>query len=383
MKKHSPYLLSFIVLLIGCSVAALFGEVTLRLTLPNNIPELPPPQALDPYGENPYIVQRRPYLYFHIPFAEYTAKRSYYAVHYEINSNGFRGPEFPPKTKEYQRIIMVGDSMIEGAGNAFDTTSTYLLNQTLNLHGWEVLNAGVQGASPIYFAANIDRYLSLQPDIIIVVIYNNDLSEDRSREASYFRLPLLRWPQTLTLGTTDAPLWQHSRLLTFVQNQMNSYFDDTLSEIVHQHLQIRWENTEQIEIRKLSPYLIAPSLLDQYWQGSAKYLNLLATQVKNQNVELLIVNLAWEMLDPTYPPEMSRFIEALDEKVETWAQQQNLPFLSLLPTMQSALRQYTVNELIIVDDRHPTELGQRLIAEAIKPWLMQQLPINKVSTITH
>ena len=79
------------------------------------------------------------------------------------------------------------------------------------------------------------------------------------------------------------------------------------------------------------------------------------------------------MLDPTYPPEMADYIKALDIKVKTWAQQQNLPFLSLASTIQSALREYTANELVIVDDRHPTELGQRLIAEAIEPWLMQQL----------
>ena len=57
------------------------------------------------------------------------------------------------------------------------------------MYNYEVLNAGVQGASPIYYALNSTRYIDLKPDTIVLLLYENDLWEDRVRELNYEALP--------------------------------------------------------------------------------------------------------------------------------------------------------------------------------------------------
>ncbi|MCI5144002.1 MAG: SGNH/GDSL hydrolase family protein, partial [Candidatus Electrothrix sp. AR3] len=160
------------------------------LITPQMIPAPPSPDSIDPYQPNPYILQARLYFYFHIPKAVYTQARADYQVEYAINTKGFRGPEITiPKTEGIRRLVVIGDSIVEGHGNAFTKTFSYLLNDHFRNTGLEVVNAGVQGASPIYYATNAERYLSLQPDAVLIMLYENDIREDRIREAAYFKLP--------------------------------------------------------------------------------------------------------------------------------------------------------------------------------------------------
>ena len=59
------------------------------------------------------------------------------------------------------------------------------MNENLSSFGYEVINVGVQGGSPVYYATNLDRYLQFNPDIVVMILYENDLWEDRQRELNY------------------------------------------------------------------------------------------------------------------------------------------------------------------------------------------------------
>lgn len=71
--------------------------------------------------------------------------------------------------------------MVEGQGLRVNETLPFLLNKNLKMYNFEVLNAGVQGASPIYYALNTARYIDLNPDIIVLLLYENKFWEDRVR----------------------------------------------------------------------------------------------------------------------------------------------------------------------------------------------------------
>lgn len=110
--------------------------------------------------------------------------------HYNINNNGFRGPEFN-KIKESGtfRIIVVGDDSVFGLSSTSDVTTIpgYLqkkFNQEINYSKKvEVINAGIPSAFSLTETQLIKNHLiDYQPDLFIIYTGANDLN--RSYELS-------------------------------------------------------------------------------------------------------------------------------------------------------------------------------------------------------
>ncbi|MCP4699954.1 MAG: SGNH/GDSL hydrolase family protein, partial [Gammaproteobacteria bacterium] len=224
MKKKSTlyFLMSAVVLFF----ILLAGETLARwFVTPARIPAPPPPlSVIDPYKANSYAMSMRPYLQFHIPGGMYIQARSYYRVKYEINSMGFRGPEFLEKKRTgLKRLLIIGDSMVEGHGCEFTNTFSYRLGEKGRKHGWEVLNIGVQGANPIYYAANVERYLSLRPDAVLLVLFENDVFEDRIQEGRFFNLPVLDNENALLMGHANKKFLFESRLYVLLRRAWKKF----------------------------------------------------------------------------------------------------------------------------------------------------------------
>ena len=331
------------------------GEITTRLLLkPQFVPAPPPPSAVDPYKPNPYIVQTRPYFYFHIPKAVYTQARAGYQVQYVINARGFRGPEpVVPKKSGTKRLVMIGDSIVEGHGNEFARAFPALLNEHLQSSGWEVVNAGVQGASPIYYATNVKRYLALQPDAVLLLLYENDLREDRVRETIYFKLPYLDDADALL-----DPLAQHglpwSYLLLSLTRLRRNFLRSPLEQLIASNKKLTEANAEYQSSPKADPYLIAPSSFDQCWQMSANYLDYLADVLQRHGIQLLVANLSLYTVRPDSSKARQIYGRTVDEHASAWAGHRQLPFLSLLPMARQAFAEQRIAEVMIPGDGHPT-----------------------------
>jgi len=105
-------------------------------------------------------------------------------VDLRTNWLGLRDREYPvEKAGDTFRILMVGDSVIEGGGLQLEETIPAQLQAALNAMGcgrtFEVLNAGVAGYSPILeylFVKHVG--LSLHPDLVIVNFDMSDVHED-------------------------------------------------------------------------------------------------------------------------------------------------------------------------------------------------------------
>jgi len=365
------------------------GEILIRFAVPlHPLPSPPPVQTIDPYGENPYIMQMRPYIFSHIPDSHYNPARSTYEITYKINSLGFRGQEIPPKN-DLKRLAVIGDSMVEGHGNEWENTFSYLLNENLKSKNWEVINMGMQGASPIYYATNLERYLSISPDAVLIMIYENDLFDDRLREETYFDLPFLDDDSAL-LGKNEN-LLSLSKLYVFLRNTWRKRQLSEIEQIIAKNKATGFTPEELKIIEEFedfkkknnlfigtSTHLIAPDLFDKYWQKSQKYLDYLVANLHQRNIPVLIANLSVVALEPNVHGVYRKHALALDEKVSTWTKAENLPFLSLLPTLFQAIEENPpfISGVVIQDDGHPNAKTHEMIADNLKPFIIQNLNIE-------
>ncbi|MBI3032860.1 hypothetical protein HYY69_05260 [Candidatus Woesearchaeota archaeon] len=111
-------------------------------------------------------------------------------VSYKINSLGLRDYEyelyeFDNQEKQRTRILMLGDSFIEGYGVELEQSVSKVLEKKLNKNQlskdkkYEVINAGVSSYSPILEYLYLkEKGLKLKPDIIILNLDLLDVSND-------------------------------------------------------------------------------------------------------------------------------------------------------------------------------------------------------------
>ncbi len=342
------------------------------LLKPQLLPSPPPPSMVDPYQPNPYIAQTRPYFYFHIPNAVYTQARAGYQVRYAINARGFRGPEPAVKASGVKRLVVIGDSIAEGHGNEFEQTFPYLLNKHLRNKGWEVVNAGVQGASPIYYAANAERYLALQPDAVLLLLYENDMREDRVRETIYFKLPSLDDADRILQPSAQySPPWSY--LLLALTRLRHSFLLSPLERLIANNKKQTERNKEYQPSPNADPFLISAASLDECWRLSETYLDYLAAVLHQRGVRLLVANLSIHAVRPGSSTARQTYARTLDERASAWAGRRRLPFLSLLPVARQAFAEQRAAEVIITGDGHPTAATHARIEAALRPWLLRHL----------
>ena len=97
-----------------------------------------------------------------------------------INSLGYRGPEVArDKAPGTTRILFVGDSFTWGDLVDDHETVPYRLEEGLRLFcpDVEVINAGVGGTTIDGQREMVRRGLELEPDLVILMFYDNDLSD--------------------------------------------------------------------------------------------------------------------------------------------------------------------------------------------------------------
>ncbi len=330
-------------------------ELVLRLATP--LPRLPPPSTIDPYGENPYIVSRRPHLQKFLPGARYRAKRPSYEVDYSINAHGVRGPEIAPTSSK--RLVVLGDSIVEGHGVPFEDGFVARLDERLRATGWSVVSAAMQGGSPIHYAANLPRTLSLEPDAVLIVLYENDLWDDRRNEARYFDLPP---------DERDA----RSKLVSLVERAFGAGPGDrALEDVIRRN---RDTPLPAAEPDPLTPIVVDADAFEAQWPLTERYLDHLADELGTHDVPLLLATFALGTLVPRAPAPHAEHARRIEESARAWAAAHDVPFLSLYDVTTDALDELPWENVLLPDDGHPTPEVHRRIADRTTPWLRRTLP---------
>ena len=123
---------------------------------------------------------------FHHELIPDTVCRSKYPewdVEFKVNNLGFRGEDIAvQKPSGTYRVILVGDSFIEGESVAESKTAAYLTGKEITLetgHKTEVVNMGVMSYAPaVYYRMIKDKGLPLNPDLVIVNVDMSDFQND-------------------------------------------------------------------------------------------------------------------------------------------------------------------------------------------------------------
>jgi len=375
MKKSLIAILTFSIgsLLLTC---ALCESLVWIFNLRNLIP--PPPESTeqDPYTENPYIITCKDFLFFHIPFSNYIQKRADYEVDYKINSHGFRGPEISCSSKnQKKRILLIGDSMVEGHGLDFNSTLPFLMNENLSSFGYEVINVGVQGGSPVYYATNLDRYLQFNPDIVVMMLYENDLWEDRQREQNYNSLEYFDDINKL-LSTSKKGFLDN----LFISSKIKLIFNQIEKSAAEQEIDVNIIKVNK-NINLLptsSPFDTKIKSVKENWEMSSKYLDICFNEFTSKKVEFFLVYLNLiPYLDlklfPTINPDFKKVSASIDTFSSNWAKGKNIKFLSLSPYTKELFLNKNVFDVIIQDDGHPTKETMTHIEKIIREWILSNL----------
>src|SRR5215212_2971220 len=139
LTRLNKYIARAVVALVGLTLPLIVLEIALRTLgpiLPGN------------YSAHLYLEPHPIYGRFHIPNSTGWVRTDEYKARIDINSRGLREREFSyAKPAGTRRIVVLGDSFVEGAEVAVDRTMTRQLERLLNerdARPTEVINAGVR-----------------------------------------------------------------------------------------------------------------------------------------------------------------------------------------------------------------------------------------------
>lgn len=117
------------------------------------------------------------------PGAETIMNSQEFKVSYKINSFGLRDREIEPKKPGVFRILVLGDSVVEGWGVELEQSWVKQLEKNLNENfgqgRFEVINGGVASYSPLlYYLFLKEKGLKLEPDLVIMMMDMGDPGDD-------------------------------------------------------------------------------------------------------------------------------------------------------------------------------------------------------------
>ncbi|MCE9501088.1 MAG: SGNH/GDSL hydrolase family protein [Leptospira sp.] len=374
MKKKTVFTL--ITILISMFVIGISVEVfsAYRLATRFNLQDfrkIPAYRKVQPYKENPYIVSFKPFSHAHKPHSEYQQSTDLYSVHYRINEMGFRGFSFSKKQRD-KRILVIGDSQVEGHGVDFSETFSEILNNEFINSEWEILNVGNQGGSPVYYALNLDRYLALKPDAVLLTIHDNDLKDDSDRIKNYLNMPYIEnffQPNKLSNIIFDRKTYI---LLNTIWKNKISYPSNELEKIIFKNSQLDAASEGQVSSQSGPDYAFAPAHFEKKWGESEKYLNYVVKEFRQRNIAFYVM---YTGLGYTFPKSnifSMQHSERMEKYSKAWSQLNGIPYFSMLPAIRLNLSSRGP-ELLIPGDGHASVAGHHLIASKLSPWLRKEL----------
>jgi lysophospholipase L1-like esterase len=349
----------------------IFGEVLTRIFFQGIIQYPEHGKTQDPYKPNPYSIRFRQGFHSHYPNVEYIQSRADYSVKYKINSNGFRETEFSVKPKG-KRLVFIGDSVVEGHGVEYEETFVSFLKAKLADKYIEVLNLGTQGASFVFHAVNLERYLQFKPDYIVFCITENDWTDDRVLELAKDKLPVLENPYLLE--RSNFSFLFHSKLVQFIYFRYYSYHRSKTK--VEKLILSNMKQFEKIidnksELDLFSEHrALGASKASGNFDISKKYIQFLIDECQKKNIKVFFVNLTY-MAYSSSRAGNTEFIKISNKLLKTYLEEKKIPYRELEDVVLNFYKMNPKEEFFIINDDHPTKKAHVLFGERISAWLLE------------
>lgn len=329
-----------------------------------------------------------------------------------VNRLGLLGPEVSvEKPADTFRILVLGDSYTEAFQVEEQDKYTTVLERQLNDYfsdkkiKIEVLNAGVRGYSPIvHYQSYKTRWAKLNPDLVIVQMYTNDVFEDNHMRARSFMdadgLPIkLNYYFTKDFVDNDGQIsfnpdtdylnsrphrklldwsrlyeycfvkWTKAQFKSDVNKMMRdkkSYFDGYQFFILQDHPEEKTFGEKDFRKRTM--------------RDTEHYLSALKNLVEKDGAEFLFFYIPMEaQLKLDHYGEISTVFfgglqagRRIDDMLEEYSSMNNVRFIDLLDTFQQNARE----RLYFEYDGHLTPYGQSVVAMKLSEYLIQNRMIK-------
>ena len=371
------------ILLLTLVVVFVIGELTVRYLQDRTKP--------------PSKVRQRDSLTHHSfkPSTSDIARTPEWESHFSINSQGLRDKEYSlQKPDNTYRILMVGDSFIEGQGQEIENTVSKLLEKSLTSAAInkkvEVINAGVLSYSPLLEYQYLkERGLALNPDLVILNFDMGDVIDDQWYESELIRdaegqPKMFREPPDL-----NTTMYETNQFLPFIPKSVKSFF--------HQNSHLYLVLANSIKNKKLMLYpeigqaIIKPGIpgndklivtrdnvenYDDLWTLTKSNLRLIKRLLRDRGVDFLLT---------TYPYGHQVSAEEWVEGRKVWffeniVYDNDRAFKTLeefsssegikFHNMTSDFRAEKRHPIFFKTDGHWTKLGHQIAASSLEKYLL-------------
>lgn len=137
-----------------------------------------------------------------------TFKNNEFSIQVTTNSAGMRDQEYSQSRSDQKRMLVLGDSFGWGWGVSQSEIFSEILEEEL---GWEVINTSVPGyGTDQQFLALKHKWKAYNPDIVVVLFFENDFINNHFNEQHGYNKPLLKVIDnqlTLTQEIIAPPRW--------------------------------------------------------------------------------------------------------------------------------------------------------------------------------
>lgn len=307
------------------------------------------------------------------------------------NSQGFHDLEFSyAKPEDVFRIVILGDSVVEGRQVAIEKSFHYLLEEKLNRNfpknkRFEVLAFGIGGNGNFRNYLYLNQYaLRYKPDLIILsFLAINDLRDDYELASQIFdkegRVKTKLSEKEKLISKSVLAMWVNYKVKTLKQ-RWGGYFKNTLpSQYDSDQLPFDFQVF-------LKDY---PQGWNNIWNVEKQILESFGQTAKNNGAEFFIISVPdlWRIYSESLPrdKEYNRYLLQSDldlekpEKIlQEFAQTNGISYLNSLPIFKERASTEQKMSFYWPCDGHWNETGHLWAAEAISGFLAknQQLLNN-------
>jgi lysophospholipase L1-like esterase len=373
----------------SCLLAAVLGEIAVRLFLPPpqkvTFREMAAPGQPTERREKAFTIPTERG-YRHAPLSELVIENHPWSpkipLVYKTNSLGYRNPEIGPK--KGKRLLFLGDSITFGQGVNEEWTFVRLLENLARSQGetWETVNGAVEGlGSNGELAVLHETGLAIKPDVVVLDFYLNDFLE--SPGIFMTRLP----------GLLD-----RSRLAHKLEGFLAARLFLTSAEKNPSVIQPMQKPPEEIlawqeEFKKNSTVLVPPQKDDpaarafqeavlqnfedwggafspRVWKKLEPLLEEFSRLAKEHRFQLVLV-----AFPVRAQVETTALIDYPQQRLSQIARTLQVPFLDLNPLLRRDFeKNKKAEDRLYFDHCHLTVRGHQLAAQAIYHFLKTTLP---------
>ena len=280
-----------------------------------------------------------------------------------LNSLGLPDVEFTSDPDECVHIVFSGDSFIFGDGVDRDSSFVSLVRR------WSeerrplatcvrVFNIGERGTTIDRQAERIRETIPiLQPDLVILGQYQNDLTDLTNSRASAAAAALTR----SGTGWTDVRQRLGGFNLNVVRWMSYRAFGAAIERRMHYDVLAHWS-----VVADTSRHELAGRLMTTY----AQFYDSLTRELQAQQIDfgVVIIPSKFDLLAGRFPEE-DFFVRI--------AKEHNVPYLQIFPVLDDRRSPYPY----LMYDGHFNEHGNRLVADAVFDWLYEARPFEALQEI--